>query len=151
MQYSYFPVQLDELGAEIRSMSWSKGPFGLLMSRLEPATSNHPALTFGYRLEAEGAAIIYASDHEPHSRHLADGTGEIGGEDLRHCEFLSDADLVSVTPILELAEEYPQRIGWGHGAGEYAFLALCCAGRRIKRIALARVTTRPVMMMRSIV
>ena len=94
---------------------------------------NHPALTFGYRLEAEGAAIVYASDHEPHSRHLADGTGEIGGEDLRHCEFLAGADLV-IHDAQYIAEEYPQKIGWGHSTVEYT-LALCRAAG-VKRVAL---------------
>ena len=28
---------------------------------------NHPALTLGYRIEADGASIVYATDHEPHS------------------------------------------------------------------------------------
>lgn len=133
MQYSYFPVQLDELGADIRYHELVEGTFRIADVTIRTRYLNHPALTFAYRLEAEGAAIVYASDHEPHSRHLADGTGEIGGEDLRHCEFLAGADLV-IHDAQYIAEEYPQKIGWGHSTVEYA-LALCRAAG-VKTVAL---------------
>jgi GAF domain-containing protein len=133
MQYSYFPVQLDELGADIRYHELVEGNFRIADATVRTQYLNHPALTFAYRLEAEGAAIVYASDHEPHSRHLADGTGEIGGEDLRHCEFLAGADLV-IHDAQYIAEEYPQKIGWGHSTVEYT-LALCRAAG-VKRVAL---------------
>jgi len=94
---------------------------------------NHTALTFGYRLEGESGTIVYASDHEPHSRHLADGMGEISGEDLRHCEFLSGADLV-IHDAQYLADEYPEKIGWGHSTVEYA--AAVCRAAGVKRLAL---------------
>ena len=34
---------------------------------------NHPALTLGYRIEADGAGVVYATDHEPHDVGLAAG------------------------------------------------------------------------------
>jgi phosphoribosyl 1,2-cyclic phosphodiesterase/DNA-binding response OmpR family regulator len=133
MQYSYFPVQLDELGAEIRYHELVEGAFRIADVTIRTRYLNHPALTFAYRLEAEGTAIVYASDHEPHSRHLADGTGEIGGEDLRHCEFLAGADLV-IHDAQYIAEEYPQKIGWGHSTVEYAVAVCRAAG--VKRVVL---------------
>ena len=133
MQYAYFPVQLDELGAEIRYHELVEGTFRIEDVTISTRYLNHPALTFGYRLEAGGAAIVYASDHEPHSRQLADGTGEISGEELRHCEFLAGADLV-IHDAQYTAEEYPQKIGWGHSTVEYA-LAVCRAAG-VRRVAL---------------
>jgi phosphoribosyl 1,2-cyclic phosphodiesterase len=133
MQYSYLPIQLDELGAVIRYHALVEGKFRIADVTIRTRYLNHPALTFGYRLEAESAAVVYASDHEPHSRHLADGTGEIGGEDLRHCEFLAGADLV-IHDAQYIAEEYPKKIGWGHSTVEYA-LAMCRAAG-VKRVAL---------------
>lgn len=133
MQYSYFPVQLDELGAQIRYHELVEGTFQIADATIRTRYLNHPALTLGYRLEAEGAAIVYASDHEPHSRHLFDGIGEIGGEDRRHCAFLADADLV-IHDAQYTAEEYPQKIGWGHSTVEYA-LAVCRAAG-VKKLAL---------------
>ena len=133
MQYTYFPVQLDELGAEIRYHELVEGTFRIEDVTVSTRYVNHPALTFAYRLEADGAAIVFASDHEPHSRHLADGTGEISGEDLRHSEFLADADLV-IHDAQYTAEEYPPKIGWGHSTVEYALAVCRTAG--VKRLAL---------------
>lgn len=123
MQYSYFPLQLDELGANIRFHELVEGTFQIADVAITTRYLNHPALTFGYRLEAGDATIVYASDHEPHSRVLAGGTGEITGEDLRHCQFLSGADLV-IHDAQYTAAEYPRKIGWGHSTFEYA-LAVC--------------------------
>src|SRR5215510_1334366 len=134
MEYSYFPVQLDDLGAEIRYHELVEGAFRIADATIRTRYLNHPALTFAYRIEAEGAAIVYASDHEPHSRHLADGTGEISGEDLRHCEFLADADLV-IHDAQYTAAEYAQKIGWGHSTVEYA-LAMCRAAG-VRKVVLS--------------
>jgi phosphoribosyl 1,2-cyclic phosphodiesterase/CheY-like chemotaxis protein len=133
MQYSYFPVQLDDLGARIRYHELVEGTFEIADVTIRTHYLNHPALTFGYRLECEGATIVYASDHEPHARDLANGRGDIAGEDLQHCKFLSGADLV-IHDAQFTAEEYPQKIGWGHSTVEYA-LALCRAAN-VKRVCL---------------
>jgi phosphoribosyl 1,2-cyclic phosphodiesterase/DNA-binding response OmpR family regulator len=133
MQYSYFPVRLNDLGARIRYHELVEGTFQIADVTVRTRYLNHTALTFGYRLESGNATIVYASDHEPHSRHLANGTGEIFGEDSRHCEFLSHADLV-IHDAQYTAEEYPQKIGWGHSTVEYA-LALCGAAG-VKRACL---------------
>jgi phosphoribosyl 1,2-cyclic phosphodiesterase len=127
MQYSYFPVRLDELGAQISYHELVEGRFEIDDVTVTTRYLNHPALTFAYRLESDRAAIVYATDHEPHSRHLADGAGEISGEDLRHCEFLAGADLV-IHDAQYTASEYAQKIGWGHSTVEYA-LAICRAAR----------------------
>jgi DNA-binding response OmpR family regulator len=81
----------------------------------------------GYRLEADGAAVVYASDHEPHSHALATGVGDFLGEDRRHAEFLAGADLV-VHDAQYRASEYPEKIGWGHSTIEYA-----CAVTRLAK------------------
>jgi phosphoribosyl 1,2-cyclic phosphodiesterase len=119
MQYDYFPVRLDQMGAKIRYHELIEGDFqiGDLMVRTQ--YMNHTALTLGYRLEADGAALVYASDHEPFSRHLASGKGEIQGQDRRHCEFLAGADLVIHDAQFTL-NEYASKIGWGHSTVEYA-------------------------------
>jgi ribonuclease BN (tRNA processing enzyme)/CheY-like chemotaxis protein len=133
MQYSYFPVGLDQLGATIRYHELVEG--GLRIGDVEVTSRylNHPALTLGYRLEADGVALVYACDHEPHSRALATGTGEISGEDHRHVEFLTGAELV-VHDAQYLASEYPQKIGWGHSTVEYALAVARSAG--VKQLAL---------------
>jgi phosphoribosyl 1,2-cyclic phosphodiesterase/DNA-binding response OmpR family regulator len=118
MQYPYFPVTLDQCGAKIRYHDLVEGTFDIDEIKVSTQYLNHPALTLGYRLEADGVAVVYACDHEPHSRTLATGRGEITGQDLRHAEFINGADLL-IHDAQYTAEEYPAKIDWGHSTIEY--------------------------------
>ena len=120
MQSTYFPVTLEQLGATIRYRELVEGRLRIGDIEVTCRYLNHPALTLGYRLEADGAAFVYACDHEPHSHALATGVGDFLGEDRRHAEFLAGADLV-VHDAQYRAGEYPQKIGWGHSTIEYAY------------------------------
>jgi len=94
---------------------------------------NHPALTLGYRLEADGCAVVYASDHEPHAISASAEQTTAHLEDRRHVQFLEDADLVIHDAQYTLAE-FPAKLGWGHSPIEtvvdYAVAA------RARRLAL---------------
>jgi phosphoribosyl 1,2-cyclic phosphodiesterase len=120
MQSTYFPVTLEQLGATIRYRELVEGRLRIGDIEVTCRYLNHPALTLGYRLEADGAALVYACDHEPHSHALATGVGDFLGEDRRHAEFLAGADLVAHDAQYR-ASEYPQKIGWGHSTIEYAY------------------------------
>jgi ribonuclease BN (tRNA processing enzyme)/DNA-binding response OmpR family regulator len=133
MQDTYFPVTLDQCGARIRYHDLVEGTFDIDDIKISTHYLNHPALTLGYRLEADGAAVVYACDHEPHSRMLATGNGEITGQDLRHAEFVNRADLL-IHDAQFTAEEYPAKIGWGHSTVEYAVNLGQYA--EVKRVAL---------------
>ena len=50
MQYSYFPVTLDELGASIRFHDLAEGSFEIDDIRISTRFLNHPALTLGYQI-----------------------------------------------------------------------------------------------------
>lgn len=133
MGYTYFPLALEQLGATIRYHDLVEGSFRIGDVWVRTRYLNHTALTLGYRLEADGASLVYASDHEPHSRRLAAGAGEVEGQDRRHAEFLAGADLV-IHDAQYTASEYPAKIGWGHGTVEYAVAVSRSAGAR--RLAL---------------
>jgi CheY-like chemotaxis protein len=132
MQYAYFPVPLDQCGAKIRYHDLIEGTFDIDDIKVSTHYLNHPALTLGYRF-ADGVALVYACDHEPHSRVLATGHGEITGEDLRHAEFVNRADLL-IHDAQYTAEEYPAKVGWGHSSVEYAVKLGQFA--QVKRVAL---------------
>src|SRR5713226_7505898 len=53
MQYTYFPVTLDAMGATIRFHELVEGVFAIDDIRVTARYLNHPALTLGYRLEAD--------------------------------------------------------------------------------------------------
>ena len=138
MEYAYFPVTLGQLGATIRYHELAEGTFSLGAVRVTARYLNHPGLALGYRLEAGGVAVVYATDHEPHSRHqpeVADPAQArpIHPEDQRHIEFLSDADLV-IHDAQYTLPEYPSKLTWGHTPGELAVDFALAAG--VKRLAL---------------
>jgi phosphoribosyl 1,2-cyclic phosphodiesterase/CheY-like chemotaxis protein len=133
MQYTYFPVTPDQFGATIRYHDLVEGSFNIDDIKVSTRYLNHPALALGYRLEADGATVVYACDHEPYSQWLASGQGEILGQDLGHVEFIKEADLL-IHDAQYTAAEYPAKMGWGHSSVEYAVKLGETA--RVKRLAL---------------
>lgn len=119
MRYTYFPVALGQLAARVHYHDLVEGTFEIEGVRVTAQYLNHPALTLGYRLEADGATLVYATDHEPHRHRLGvEGYRPGEGEDDRHRRFISGADLL-IHDAQYTAEEYPGRVGWGHGTAEY--------------------------------
>jgi phosphoribosyl 1,2-cyclic phosphodiesterase len=134
MQYTYFPLELEQLGATIRYHDLVEGALTLEDIAVRAQYLNHPAMTLGYRLEADGETIVYALDHEPFDPALAGGTGNIVDLDRRHVDFLKDADLV-IHDAQYLANEFAAKVGWGHSTVEYALHVAHTAG--VRRLALA--------------
>jgi phosphoribosyl 1,2-cyclic phosphodiesterase len=119
MEYSYFPVAIDQLSATVDHHDLVEGTFDIADVRVETQFLNHPALTLGYRLEVDGATVVYASDHEPHDQALAAG-GDIEQNrfDEAHARFIAGADLL-IHDAQYCASEYGDHVGWGHSTVEY--------------------------------
>jgi len=140
MQYTYFPLTLDQLGATIRYHDLGEGLFDLGGVQALARYLNHPALTLGYRLEIGGVALVYATDHEPHLRPRPNRAGPhrtacqtqlVHEEDQGHLRFLAGADLVIHDAQYTLVE-YAQKIGWGHSPVEYAVdMAIAAQAKRL--------------------
>ena len=133
MQYTYFPVTLEALGAQIRYHDLTEGELWIDDVRIVTRYLNHPALTLGFRIEVDGATVVYACDHEPHDQDLAQGDRPFEGADQAHVAFLRNADLV-IHDAQYTAAEFGAKVGWGHSSIEYAVAACRAAGAR--RLAL---------------
>jgi len=133
MEYTYFPITPEAFGAELNYNNLSEGVFRIDDVVIRTRYLNHPALTIAFRIEVDGAVVVYACDHEPHSREAADGVGALDGQDLAHAEFLRDADLV-IHDAQYLASEYAGKIGWGHSTVEYSLQVCQTVG--VKRLAI---------------
>jgi len=142
MEYAYFPVTLEQLGATIHYHDLAEGVFELGDVQVTARYLNHPGLTLGYRLQAGGALVIYATDHEPHADPQQQSLQEssphpqvlpVHREEQAHIEFLRGADLV-IHDAQYTTAEYAQKIGWGHSPIEYAVDVSLAAG--VKRLAL---------------
>ncbi len=134
MQYSYFPVSIEQLLATVEYHDLVECSLDIDDIWVTSRYLNHPALTLGYRLEVDGATVVYSTDHEPHDRRLAAG-GDVATSrhDLDHAGFFEGADLL-IHDAQYLAEEYPDKEGWGHSTVEYVVSVAHQAG--VKQVAL---------------
>jgi phosphoribosyl 1,2-cyclic phosphodiesterase/CheY-like chemotaxis protein len=140
MSPEHHPIALGDLKAQVSFRVLTEGTFPVGGIRVTAQYLHHPALTLGYRLEADGASLVYATDHEPHAvplhgRHGPTnsdaGVAPVHPEDRRHVSFLAGADLVVHDAQYTLAE-YPQRRGWGHTPVECAVdYAIAAAAKRL--------------------
>ena len=118
--------------------SLARASFDLGTVQVTARYLNHPGIALGFRLEAGGIAVVYATDHEPHSRHQPEAADAaqllpVHREDQRHVEFLAGADLV-IHDAQYTLEEYPSKLSWGHSPAELAVDFALAAG--VKRLAL---------------
>lgn len=119
MEYAYFPVTINAFGADVHFHEVVEGAIQIGDVRVTTQYLNHPALTVGYRIEADGAVLVYASDHEPHSPDAAQGcASDIEGSDAAHIDFVRGADLL-IHDAQYTAAEFPAKLGWGHSTVEY--------------------------------
>ena len=70
METTYFPVELDELPAKIQFRHLAEGVFDFHGVQVRTQALHHPAVTLAYRLESDGVAVAYMTDHEPFSEVL---------------------------------------------------------------------------------
>jgi phosphoribosyl 1,2-cyclic phosphodiesterase/DNA-binding response OmpR family regulator len=119
MEYRYFPVDVAQLAARVEHHDLVEGALEIDDVRVETRYLNHPALTLGYRIEADGAVVVYSSDHEPHDQELAGG-GDVARNrhDGAHATFVAGADLL-IHDAQYCASEYADHVGWGHSTVEY--------------------------------
>ncbi len=140
METTYFPVELSELPAKIHYRHLSEGRFDFHSVHIATQSLHHPAATLGYRIEADGVAVMYLADHEPFSDVLWRPGSEPGklesilhDGDRRHAEFMRGADLV-IHDAQYTPEEMPEKKNWGHSTFEYAVELAGAAG--VKRLVL---------------
>jgi CheY-like chemotaxis protein/ribonuclease BN (tRNA processing enzyme) len=142
MDYAYFPVPIASVPAQLDFQDLGEEEFAIGEVRVQTQYLNHTAPCLAYRIEAGGAALVYATDHEPNAETLwrADRAprdfspgGMLHPADARHADFLHGADLV-IHDAQYLASEYPEKVRWGHSTVEYAIDVALAA--RAKRLAL---------------
>jgi CRP-like cAMP-binding protein/phosphoribosyl 1,2-cyclic phosphodiesterase/CheY-like chemotaxis protein len=136
MQHTYFPVRLSELRAQIAVHEVGEGTFRVGGITIHTQYLNHTAPCLGYRLEAGGVSVVYATDHEPfwwEGPKAAPAERLLHPGDRRHVEWLAGADLLIHDGQFTDAE-YPSKRNWGHSSVEYATDMAILAG--VKRLVL---------------
>ncbi len=140
MEFTYFPVKLDQLPGKITYRELNEGSHQIEGVRILTQYLNHPAICLGYRVEADGVSVVYLTDHEPFSDTLWRADAESGKVesilhhgDRRHAEFMRGADLV-IHDSQYTPREYPAKKNWGHSTYEYAVRLAAAVG--VKQLAL---------------
>ncbi len=138
MEYTYFPVRVAELAADISFHDLTEQTLNI-SDDVEVITKyvNHPVVCLSYRINCKGKSFVYLTDHEPYRNLFADGD-EVDREEGRLVaneqtdalvEFIEGADLLCVdaqyTP-----EEYETKYGWGHSPTDAAYKLAMDAGVR---------------------
>ena len=121
-----FPIDLREIPAQLTFHDVPKEPWSLEGAMLTSALVMHPGPTVAYRIEADGVTVAYVPDHEPaltgnfaeRPRDWIPGGSVAGGADL----LLHDAQY--------FADEYAERVGWGHSSVEDAVAYARAVGAR---------------------
>jgi CheY-like chemotaxis protein/phosphoribosyl 1,2-cyclic phosphodiesterase len=140
MEFTYFPIALNQLPAAISYHDLTEGIHAIGSARVATQFLHHPAMTVGYRIEADGVVVVYLVDHEPFSDQLWRAGAEPGRiesilheGDRRHAKFMADADLV-IHDSQYTPEEYGSKKTWGHSAYDYVVQVAAAAG--VRRVAL---------------
>jgi CheY-like chemotaxis protein len=140
MEFTYFPVDLEQLPATLKYCDLAEGVHQIGGAQVDAQYLNHPAATLGYRIQADGVTVAYLSDHEPFSDTLwrqdaAPGKMEsiLHDGDRRHARFMAGADLV-IHDAQYTPEEYPAKKNWGHST--YAYVVALAAAANVPKVAL---------------
>ena len=107
MRAPYFPVTMPAVQAERDHGHVAPGGYVLGRVHVRPIALHHPNGANGYRIDAGGRSIVYATDHEHGNEAIDRG----------FIEQASGADIL-IYDSQYTPEEYEQRRGWGHSTWE---------------------------------
>ena len=108
MQAEYFPVQLDNMGANFAFLDLDYSTEVFNKTTMTALRHNHPGGAYSYRLERAGKTVVISTDIEH-------GTTV----DQRLIEFARGADLL-IHDAQYTSEELERYRGWGHSSYEQA-------------------------------
>lgn len=99
----YFPVLFNSLRSGREYVELDREPVRYHGAAIHAFELNHPQGALGYRIEVEGAVVVYAPDREHGNARL----------DAIIREYAQGADLL-ITDAQYTPEEYESHRGWGH-------------------------------------
>jgi anti-anti-sigma factor len=122
----YFPISLDYARADISFVQLEENvPITIAGVQINNILQAHPGRSYGYRLDGDGASIIYATDAEYKD------LGE--AHTLRYVEFMQGADLLIFDAMYTFSEALT-KLDWGHSS---SMIGVDMAVRaNVKRIVL---------------
>ena len=121
-----FPVRLRDLGCRLNLHEVPEDEVTIGEFQVRAAFICHPGPTVGYRIDDGRATVAYLSDHEPA---LAWGRAPLSPDWTSGYSIASGVDLL-IHDAQYTADEYAERIGWGHSTVDDAVTFALHAGAR---------------------
>ena len=145
MNKIYFPIQLNELKANLKFRKVQEESFEVFDAKVQTMYLNHPSFAIGYKITHNNKTLVYISDNEPFDRRVAEAMRNVekvildkyslarGDSNQRIFEFVRDADVL-IHDATYTPEEYVNRVGWGHS--HYLFTLKVAAEGNVKKLVL---------------
>ncbi|CAN5460864.1 MBL fold metallo-hydrolase [soil metagenome] len=138
LQYSFFPIREAEMKANIEYSTMAPGQTVSIGSATVTAILlSHPVVNLGYRIDCNGKSVFFTGDHEPYYNIYApgdDGYEEyelmIAEKEKGIAEAIKGVDVV-IADSSYTEQEYPEKVGWGHGTYQTSVAMARKAGARI--------------------
>ncbi len=139
MNPTYFPIQLEDMQAEIQFKRLVEGLYKVDDIEVETMYVNHPGPALGYKFNIDGKPVVYVSDNEPFRSSIipedASKDEMVIGEDgaRKLIEFARGAALF-IHDAQYTHHEYEKHVTWGHSPVDYT--VDIAAKANVKRLIL---------------
>lgn len=105
----HFPVQLDEMNADIRFIQLdNKKTYEIAGFEVTPMKQNHPGDSYSYRFRKGAKTFIYSTDAE----HKEESDSEM----YPYLEFIKGADALIFDAQYSLLDAIDSKLNWGHSS-----------------------------------
>jgi phosphoribosyl 1,2-cyclic phosphodiesterase len=109
----YFPVPLKHMRSDIQFIVLTEGEeYEIGGFQVKGIKQNHPGISYGYRFEKDGKAIVYSSDAE----HKTSWDQTARDDNYPFLEFFKEADLLIFDAQYEWLEAVQSKDDWGHSS-----------------------------------
>lgn len=137
LQNSYFPVSETQMDAtiEYRTLDLDEA-IEVGDAVVSNVLMNHPVTNLGYRIDCHGKSLFFTGDHEPWHNPHPPGDAQHAAFDahLAERQRVIDAAMQGVDALIVdcsyTREEYPSKLGWGHGTFDAALEMALRVGAR---------------------
>jgi phosphoribosyl 1,2-cyclic phosphodiesterase len=125
-----FPVHLSQVPAQTVFHDAPEGQWTIGCATVTSQPILHPGPTLGFRIEVDGRALTYLTDHEPG---LAMDLSAVAPEWISGLALARRADLL-IHDCQYTDEEYESHVGWGHSSTSQ--VATFAAKAEVRRLVL---------------
>ncbi len=114
MDPTYFPIELDDMGAELKFRNLSEDSYTINNIKFETLYVNHPGNSLGYKFHLNDKSVVYISDNEPFDTAATASEGMVGEDgNQKLIDFVKDCDIL-IHDAQYTQEEYEKHRTWGH-------------------------------------